>query len=85
MTWENTMAKHVRPSYFPTSFFGTCDILQRKYKNPPIKYFHTIVASPPCTEYSIGKQTGVRKIEQANEIVMRTLEIVRYFNLGFGS
>jgi hypothetical protein len=23
MTWENTMAKHVQPSYFPTSFLDT--------------------------------------------------------------
>jgi hypothetical protein len=72
MAWENMMAKHVRPSYFPTSFldvFGTCALLQWKYKNPRVKYFDTIEASPPCTEYSIGKQTGVRKIEQANEII----------------
>ena len=27
MTWENTMAKHVRPSYFPTLFSSTCYIL----------------------------------------------------------
>ena len=43
----------------------------------PFKYFDRIGASPPCTEYSIGMQAGVRKIEQA-EIVMRTLEAIRY-------
>ena len=37
-------------------------------------------ASPPCTEYSKAKITGVRKIDHANAIVLRTLEIIDYFN-----
>ena len=56
-----------------------CDILQWKYKKYPVKYWDMIWASPPCVEYSIAKQTGVRKIEEANEIVMKTLEIIKYF------
>ena len=56
-----------------------CDILQWKYKKYPVKYFDMIWSSPPCIEYSIAKQTGVRKIEEANEIVMKTLEIIKYF------
>ena len=55
------------------------DILQWKYKKYPVKYWDMIWASPPCIEYSIAKQTGVRKIEEANEIVMKTLEIIKYF------
>ena len=55
------------------------DILQWKYKKYPVKYWDMIWASPPCVEYGIAKQTGVRKIEQANEIVMKTLEIIKYF------
>ena len=43
-------------------------------------YFDFIWSSPPCTEYSIAKQTGVRKIEEANRIVMKTIEIIDYFN-----
>ena len=37
-----------------------------------------IWASPPCTEYSIAKSTGVRKIEEANKVVERTLAIIEY-------
>ena len=56
-----------------------CDILEWKYKKYPVKYWDMIWASPPCIEYSIAKQTGVRKIEEANKIVMKTLEIIKYF------
>ena len=38
-----------------------------------------IWASPPCTEYSIAKTTGVSKIDEANRIVLKTTEIINYF------
>ena len=38
-----------------------------------------IWASPPCTEYSRAKTTGVRKIDHANSTVLRTLEVIDYF------
>ena len=60
------------------------DILQWKYKKYPVKYWDMIWASPPCTEYSIAKQTGVRKIEEANRIVIKTLEIIKYLSPEFG-
>ena len=49
------------------------------YTQFPPGYFDFVWASPPCTEYSIAKSTGVRKIDEANKIVLKTLEIIDYF------
>lgn len=56
-----------------------CDILEWDYKQYPSGYWDFIWASPPCIEYSIAKTTGVRKIEEANKIVLKTIEIIEYF------
>ena len=50
-----------------------CDILNWDYKQFPVGYFDVIWASPPCTEYSTCKTTGVQNIALANSIVNRTL------------
>ena len=39
-----------------------------------------IWASPPCTEYGVATTVGTRKIDEANEIVLMTLEIIEYLN-----
>jgi len=56
-----------------------CDILEWKYKKYPVKHFDFIWSSPPCTHYSRAKTIGVRKIDDANKIVLKTIEIINYF------
>ena len=56
------------------------DILHFDYKIYPVGFFDVIWSSPPCTEYSRAKTTGIRKIEYANSIVLKTIEIINYLN-----
>ena len=56
-----------------------CDIMKWDYTQYPIKHFDMIWSSPPCTEYSRAKTTGIRKIDEANKIVLKTIEIIKYF------
>ena len=53
-----------------------CDILEWGYKQFDRNHFQYIWASPPCTEYSIAKTTGIRNIEYANSIVLKRIEIL---------
>ena len=59
------------------------NILQWEYKEYERGSFDMIWASPPCTKYSMAKTVGVRKIREANNIVMKTLEIIKYFSPRF--
>ena len=43
--------------------------------------YHYIHASPPCTEFSQAKTTGVRNLELADRIVKHTLHIIRFLQL----
>ena len=45
--------------------------------------FDVLWTSPPCTEYSVAKTIGVRKIGEANQVVQRTLDIIDYFQPKF--
>ena len=57
-----------------------CDILEWDYKQFDRNHFDFIWSSPPCTEYSVAKTRGIRNIEYANRIVLKTIEIIKYFN-----
>ena len=59
-----------------------CNILDWDYRKYPSGYFDVIWASPPCTEYSAilySRPDRFRDLDQANRIVLRTLEIIDYF------
>ena len=56
------------------------DIMDWDYRSFAPRSFDVIWASPPCTEYSIAKTVGRRKIEEANAVVERTLEIISYLD-----
>ena len=56
------------------------DILKWDYKQFDRNHFDFIWSSPPCTEYSVAKTRGIRNIEYANSIVLKTIEILKYFN-----
>ena len=56
------------------------NILNWDYKIYEPKHFHVIWASPPCTEYSKAMTRRTRNINSANEIVLKTLEIIEYLN-----
>ena len=56
------------------------DILNWDYTTYEPEHFDVIWASPPCVEYSRALTTRPRKIDEANQIVLKTLEIIEYLN-----
>ena len=60
-----------------------CDILEWDYKQFDRSHFDFIWSSPSCTEYSKAKTTGIRNIEYANSILLKTIEIIKYFNVKY--
>jgi hypothetical protein len=58
-----------------------CDILEWDYRSSAYTpgQFHVIWASPPCTEYSRALTTRDRRLDYADSIVIRVVEIINYF------
>ena len=57
-----------------------CDIMNFDYKQYDKDEFDIIWASCDCTQYSKAKSQGVRDIEGANKLVLKTIEIIDYFD-----
>ena len=55
------------------------DILKWDFRQFDRNHFDFIWSSPPRTEYSRAKTTGNSKVDYANSIVLKTLEIIEYF------
>ncbi len=68
--WE-VLSLDCNPS---TSADIICNILD--WEPPPDLKPDHVHASPPCTEYSIAKTTGVRDLELADRIARKTLEVI---------
>ena len=57
-----------------------CDIMDWEYEWYDKNSFDIIWASRDCTQYSKAKTRGVRDIEGANRLVLRTLDIINHFD-----
>lgn len=56
------------------------NILEFDYKQYPKDYFDIVWGSPPCIEYSKALTRRPRDIPSANKIVLKTIEIINYFD-----
>ena len=54
------------------------DIMDWNYRTYEHGYFDVVWSSSPCAEYSRGKTVGVGKIEEANQVLQRILDIIHY-------
>ncbi len=73
----NVVSLDIDKKYNPTHL---CNILDFDYTQYHPDTFDIIWASCDCTQYSKAKSQGIRDIEGANKLVLKTLEIIDYFN-----
>ncbi len=66
----------INPNFNPTH---AQDIMEWNFRQYPRKYFRVIAAHVPCNEYSQAKTVGIRKLAEADKLVLKTLEIIEYF------
>ena len=72
----DTTTIDIDPYFDPTICI---DILNWNYRTFEPGHFDVIWASPPCTQYSNSKRSGVRNLELADSIVMKCKEIIQYY------
>ena len=71
----DTVSLDILPKFNPDV---CCNIMDSDYTAYPKGHFDFIWASPPCTEFSVAKTTGVRDLEGAIKVVEQTLKIIEY-------
>jgi hypothetical protein len=69
----------VDPKHSPTILV---DVMAWNYEEDVFEqgYFDIIWASPPCTEYSVAKTSGVRDLTGADQLVTAVRRIIKYFS-----
>lgn len=71
----DTVSLDILPKFNPDV---CCNIMDFDYTAYPKGHFDFIWASPPCTEFSVAKTTGVRDLEGAIKVVEQTLKMIEY-------
>lgn len=54
------------------------DIVDLDYRQWAPGHFDYIHASPPCTEYSVALMRRLCRLEEADVLAQRALEVIRY-------
>ena len=71
------MSVDYNPRFGPTIM---ADVLEWDYAGAfPPGHFDVVFACPPCEQFSRARTTKVRDLASAEDIVVRTLKIIRYF------
>ena len=73
--WD-VVSLDIDPKFTPSI---AADVMDWDHTTYPPGHFDVVWASVPCTEYSRAKTIGVRKLDLADSIVERTLQLIDYF------